>query len=62
MIVLVEVIGTAEIEAGAVFAIYCETRVIGAPSSMAWLAWAWRSQWAEIAALIPARFAVALTM
>ena len=41
----------------------CETRVMGAPSSIAWLAWAWRSQWAETAQIDPrARFAVAFTM
>ena len=38
------------------------TRWIGAPRSSAWLAWAWRSQWGDTAAAMPARLAAARTM
>ena len=36
--------------------------MIGAPLSIAWLAWAWRSQCTETAGLTPARSAAALTV
>jgi hypothetical protein len=37
-------------------------QVDGAPRSKLWLAWAWRSQWAETSAESPARSAAAFTM
>jgi hypothetical protein len=40
----------------------CDISVIGAPPSIAWLAWACRSQWADAAGLIPAHLAAAFTM